>query len=248
MYVDESGDPGLINSPTKYFILSAMLITDLDWLHYFEKIKDYRRKMKTTYGIKMHSELKGRYFYKGNGAWWGLRYDRNERYNAYLNLMNLQAKMKNLKIINICIRKETITKKRMKNVDPREKAWRFLLQRFQTFLKRQPQKTMGMVLPDSGHERFVQDLIRKMRIYSPVQSKFNPSEVLQHKLLNIIEDPFSKDSKHSYFHQLVDLIAYALLRKLIPLAPFDDSLFDALDSILLKVASGKQPQGIVFWP
>ena len=248
MYVDESGDPGLINSPTKYFILSAILISDLDWLGIFDKIKDCRRSMRTKYGIKMRSEFKGRHFYDGKGAWYGLKYNKNERYNEYLRLMNFQAKFKNLKIINICIIKETITKKRMKNVDPREKAWRFLLQRFQTFLKKQPQKTIGMVLPDSGHEQFVQDLIRKMRIYSPVQSKYNPREILQHKLSNIIEDPFSKDSKHSYFHQFADLAAYSLLRKLLPRPPFDEILFDALDPILLKEASGKQPQGIVYWP
>lgn len=249
MYVDESGDPGLTKSPTKFFILSALLISDLDWSDRFEKIKEYRRSIKIKYGIKLHDELKGRYFYRGNGAWWGLSYNENERHKEYLNLMNFQANLKNLKIINICIKKDIIIKRQMKNVDPREMAWKFLLQRFQTFLKKkEPEKTMGMVLPDSGHEQFIQSLIRKMRVFSPVPSMYNPSEVLQHKLENIIEDPFSKDSKHSYFHQFVDMNAYALLRKLLPRQPFNEKLFDTIDPILLKEASRTDPQGIVFWP
>ena len=35
MYVDESGDSGLINSPSTHFVLSGLVIHESDWIAYF---------------------------------------------------------------------------------------------------------------------------------------------------------------------------------------------------------------------
>ncbi|MGH2600854.1 MAG: DUF3800 domain-containing protein, partial [Dehalococcoidia bacterium] len=38
MYVDESGDSGLTNSPTRYFVLTGLVVHELRWQAYVEQI------------------------------------------------------------------------------------------------------------------------------------------------------------------------------------------------------------------
>jgi hypothetical protein len=40
MYVDESGDCGLNNSPTKYFVLTGLVIHELRWKQCLESLLD----------------------------------------------------------------------------------------------------------------------------------------------------------------------------------------------------------------
>jgi hypothetical protein len=66
---------------------------------------------------------------------------------------------------------------------------------------------------------------------------------------NLIEDPYFKDSEHSYFIQAADLAAFLLYQKLSPSSYARKkgltNYFDRLDPILCKVASRTDPQGIV---
>jgi hypothetical protein len=42
MYVDESGDPGMTGSPTRYFVLSGVVVHELGWRDYLEQLLDFR--------------------------------------------------------------------------------------------------------------------------------------------------------------------------------------------------------------
>jgi hypothetical protein len=53
MYVDESGNVGLVNSPTRYFVLTGIVLHELRWQPYIEQILDFRRRMKTAFGLRM---------------------------------------------------------------------------------------------------------------------------------------------------------------------------------------------------
>jgi len=48
MYVDESGDSGIINSPTKYFILTGMVFHELRWRLLLDELKTFRRHLRAT--------------------------------------------------------------------------------------------------------------------------------------------------------------------------------------------------------
>jgi hypothetical protein len=65
----------------------------------------------------------------------------------------------------------------------------------------------------------------------------------------IVEDPFFKGSAQSYFVQLVDFIAYALLRREHPLPSKSkcglDKAFSELDPILVREARRGDPEGII---
>ena len=44
MYADESGDTGLIASPTRYFILCGLVIHELRWRHVMDELLDFRMR------------------------------------------------------------------------------------------------------------------------------------------------------------------------------------------------------------
>ena len=43
MYVDESGDTGYKKTPTQFFILSAIVINEMDWNFLIEDLTKFRK-------------------------------------------------------------------------------------------------------------------------------------------------------------------------------------------------------------
>ena len=64
----------------------------------------------------------------------------------------------------------------------------------------------------------------------------------------IIEDPIFKDSKTSYFIQLVDFCAYALLRSERPIASRSalgyDTMYELLRPITMPINNRHDPRGL----
>jgi len=67
MYVDESGDSGIANSPTKYFILSGMVFHELRWRLLLDDLITFRRHLRTTKGLKLREEIHSRDFINSPG-------------------------------------------------------------------------------------------------------------------------------------------------------------------------------------
>ncbi|MFW6263168.1 MAG: DUF3800 domain-containing protein [Thermotogota bacterium] len=44
MYVDESGDTGYTKTPTQFFILSAIVINEMDWNFLIEDLTKFRKE------------------------------------------------------------------------------------------------------------------------------------------------------------------------------------------------------------
>ncbi len=57
MYLDESGDPGMVNSPTRYFALSGLVIHELRWKSYLDELVTFRRDLKQRFGLKLREEI-----------------------------------------------------------------------------------------------------------------------------------------------------------------------------------------------
>ena len=54
MYVDESGDTGLVNSPTAYFVLSGIIVHESNWrqfLNHLVLLTDAAQEMDAEYDI-----------------------------------------------------------------------------------------------------------------------------------------------------------------------------------------------------
>jgi Protein of unknown function (DUF3800) len=96
-------------------------------------------------------------------------------------------------------------------------------------------------------------MLRRMRHFNYIPSKFGgwgPGQLAKNIPVNrIVEDLSYRDSKRSSFIQMADLCAYALLRRERPLASKTkyglNNSFYLLEPIMVKVANGKDPYGIV---
>ena len=251
VYVDESGDPGFTNSPTPAFILNAVIIPDDKWLATLDIMVTFRRWLRANFGLLARSEVKANELVRGKGPWKTAGPNNAglapaARIRIYERFMALQAKMPWLQTFSIVVNKSAITSQGTNN--PRDRAWQFLIQR----IERQANNaaTTAMLFPDDGHHHFIEKKLRAMRRFNRPPSFFTPGTTLQRNALNIIEDPNSRRSSHSYFVQLADLNSYATFRHLYPHPAFPKDMWLKLGSAINTRVNHLRggPPGIVSWP
>jgi Protein of unknown function (DUF3800) len=68
MYVDESGDPGLVGSPNQYFVLSGLVMHELRWREFMDQTMVFRKRMKRTYGLGIRDEIHAAEFVRSSGS------------------------------------------------------------------------------------------------------------------------------------------------------------------------------------
>src|SRR5207253_6841889 len=97
--------------------------------------------------------------------------------------------------------------------------------------------------------------LRKMSVYNPIPSKVGDwgggVAAKNIPVQRVIEDPIFKKSHQSYFIQLADAVAYALLKREVAPTPHVkrygiDKLFErSLGGVCYRAASKSDPFGIV---
>lgn len=212
MYVDESGDAGLIEngSPTKYFILSAMVVHESKWNNLLQDLINFRQNLKSTKGLKMKEEIHAIEFITRPGNL--VRIAKNDRLDILKKCLDWLASHNDISILTV------VVDKRGKTGNIFEIAWERLIQRFENTIQRRnfPNSSAsieerGMLIPDNTDNKKLRTLVRKMRRHNPIPNQrnlFQGGGYRNLRLTYVIEDPFMKDSADSYFHQLVDVVAY----------------------------------------
>jgi hypothetical protein len=250
MYVDGSGDTGLQNSPTRYYILTGLVIHELRWQQHLDQIVNFRRRIRTAFGLRLAEEIHAAAMVNRPGPL--VRIPRNDRLTILRAFTDELATMPDLNIINIVVDKQG----KVAPYDAFEMAWKALLQRFEnTIVNRNfpgpanPDER-GSIFPDNTDNRRVTQLLRQLRRYNPVANQPRFGIGYRNLLVrNLIEDPNFRDSRHSYFIQAADLAAYLLLQYISPGSYFTKkgarAYFRRLDPVLCKVASTVDPLGIV---
>ncbi len=255
MYVDESGDPGHWDPAkppsqqgTSYFILTGVILPAREWRNYLTALVDIRRQIKLRYGVPMRVELRGSILINPRGDRRLKELPRRLRVMLYRELLETVAvRMPAAKVVNIYVNKLQPRYASTSNVDLQMRSWTYLIQRYDTFLKRQEDAPVGIIFADETNEVKIRRILRKMRVYNPVPSVYQG--YYHNPVLRVVEDPVIRQSQHSYFVQLADLIAHALYRKEHPKGSYRqfnvDQLFDAIQPLLLREASRSDPDGIV---
>ncbi len=247
-YADESGDVGLERSPSRYFVLSGMVVHELRWHDTLQAIIDLRRRVRQTYGLKLREEIHAGHFMQRPGD--ARRVPKSLRLRLLRDVVDFEATLQDVSVINVVIDKHG----RTPPYDVFHWAWMTLVQRFHNTISHRnfpgPQNPQdhGLLVVDRTEESKLRAVVRRMRRYNPVPSLYGlPTRQLL--LDTLIEDPVHRDSLHSYFVQLADVNAYFLYQKLQPCSYIRRkgarNYFDRLDPILCKVASRTDPQGIV---
>ena len=253
LYMDESGDPGFnVAEATEerrasvHYVLSGIIIPITEWRTYLNSIVEIKRNLKKSYGIPIRVELKGSELINPRKNKFLKTMNRLERTKMYFSIFQeITSQFNKAYILNIATKKEQISINKYKDIQ--ETTWRYMIDRYNIFLKKN--SSFGIVISDDTNEPKLRKLIRKMRVYNPVNSHYTQS-IYNATVNQIIEDPFCRNSEHSFFIQIADLISHSLYRKLYPKGSYKrynvDKIFDSLDSILLKEANKKNEQGIVF--
>jgi hypothetical protein len=250
MYVDESGDAGLGGSPTRYFVLTGMVVHELRWHDALTELIAFRKRMRTTYGLLMREEIHAGRMLTRPGAL--VRIKRNERLAIIRHFLDQLAGMQYLSFINVRIDKSTKTT----GYGPFEQGWKILIQRFENTLNRRnfpgPANAddRGTIFCDETDDAALRKLYRKMRTFNPIPNMSQHGVgYRQMPLIRIVEDPSIRRSHHSYFIQAADVAAFALYQRYAPSQYVRHkgarNLFDRLDPVLCKVASTTNKYGIV---
>jgi hypothetical protein len=227
-YFDESVDDD-------FFVLAAVLVHEAHWLKNLDSLLRMRRAARKKYGIPITAEIKAMNIRGGSGPLAPLNWPVDKRGAMFNSLFAWQRKDLDTRVFAVAI-----AKKRMASpTDPRELAWRYTLDRVDTFCRKEA--SLASMYPDAGHGYFIRRMVRKMRRYAPIKGKFGG--VLQRPCERIVEDPSDRHSHESLFVQLADWAAYAALRSshLAPKVASFATAWDQLGSSLIEVEKLTKP-------
>ena len=121
MYVDESGDSGTNNSPTRYFVLSGLVVHELRWHETLNCLVAFRQRMRTQFGLQMREEIHAGPMLTNPGKL--ARIPRNDRLTIIRWHLDELASMTFLNLVNVRVDKHG----KPAGYDPFEKTWEALI-------------------------------------------------------------------------------------------------------------------------
>lgn len=248
MYVDESGDPGLINSPTRYFVLSGVVVHELKWREFLDRIIVFRKRMRNSYGLKARDEIHAAEWLRKREP---VYLSKNDRYAIIRHFAAEIASFDFISVTNIVVDKQG----KPAGFDTFDAAWRTLFQRFSNTLDHRnfpgaanPQD-MGIVFCDDTNGNQLNRIIRRMSVYNPVPNRGGVG-YRNLPMRNLLEDANMRNSADNYLIQVADLCAYLLYQNLDPSSYIKrkggKNLFNRLIPILNTKASISRTDGVVF--
>ena len=217
---------------------SALLVPEDTWQKYFDGFREFRRRLKASDGIFVHKEFHAWKFVSGRGQIADRVVPKGRRAEIFKETLDHVATMPGVKIMNAFFPHKHD-----------ELAFEYLLNRINMNM----QKSIGraLIISDKGKEAKYTRLARKIHVFNPIPSNQGAwadsgSTTKNIPIDRIIEDPFFKDSDQSYFIQLADFCAYALLRQERPTARSMkyglDSAFERLRPVLVTQAHRADPK------
>ncbi len=247
MYVDESGDSGLVNSPTNYFALSGLVVHESRWRSFLEILIAFRKTMYRVYGLPVRGEIHASEFINRKA----FNLDRYVRLSILRNCLDELSKIDFIMITNVIVEKEN----KPNDYNIFERAWLTLFQRFENTLQYgnfpgAHRLDHGFTITDATAGKKLTQLVRRMAVYNPI-----PNDAVYGTgsrnvpITRIIEDPYGKDSSTTLPIQMCDVIAYFLMQRFSPNSYIkrtrSQNYFDRLRPILNHNASRNNPLGIV---
>jgi hypothetical protein len=251
MYVDESGDCGLVNSPTRYFILAGLVVHELRWQGVLNVLADFRRRMRAKFGLLMREEIHAAKLVNDPGPL--VRLAKHDRLTIVREFADCLGGMSaDLDLIVVILDKSN----KPPGYDVFSAAWKILIQRFQNTIAnhnfRGPRNAddRGILIADDTDVAKLTGLVRRMRRYNPIPHRPGYGTGTRNlTITHFVEDPSFRSSQHSYFIQAVDLAAWLVLQGLHPCKYMRKkggrAYLSRLDPICCTVASRGDVRGFV---
>lgn len=202
IYIDETGDDDSIG-------YSAIAFPATAYNQAFALVKQFRSDLRQSDGIFTTTEFHASKFTSGRGRIAKNIISQERRCQIFFQTLNLVTQLPDVRVFNAFR-------------PAHEKL--YLLERLLNRIERTvgQWQSQAILIFDEGEEKANTALVRKLRVYNPVKSKFgvwpNGKEYKNIPLVNIVEDPIYRQSHRSYFIQLADFCAYALFQKERPTA------------------------------
>lgn len=271
-YVDESYD-------SEKFCLSALSLKSSTWRHAFDQIKEFRRELKASDDVLLRTEFHARELVRGRGALGPSVITKWRRSRIFYELLELAASLPDTRLFNICldirgrrdpqldawdrllnrlnrtceevIRKENAYRRTLVSELPEEMSTK---SREDIEARLNPYNARAIIIADRCRELEIVKLRRKLSIVNFIPSQYGSwggDTTRNIPLTHFVEDVLFLDSAHSYLIQLVDCIAFSLLkRETVPTSQIKKygihKAFDkCLRGICVKAASPRDPDGIV---
>jgi hypothetical protein len=231
-YIDESKDPG------KFYNYTALITNGERWTSTFGKVRAFREHLRDQYGIFIAQELHGWKFAAGKGQVANHPILKPERAEIFREVLRFVVECKCFVVVSSCNARE-------------QYAFERLLNRINRTAQRLDQRVL--LFFDAGEEAEITRRIRRMRVYNPIPSRFGTwldsgNRAKSIPLTNCVEDPIFKDSKASFFIQLADFCAYALLRMECPTpnrtALGYDRMYELLREASRPIHNPRDPRGM----
>ncbi len=233
-YIDDSYDQELC-------VFSALALPVDQGQQAYKQVRDWWQSLQRTFGIDTQKELHAWKFVSGRGRPSERIITKSERATIFHDGLKMIAKLPGARIFNVIFPKKDD-----------ERAFARLLSRINRTL--QAWGSHGILICDRGKDEAYTKLTRRLGTYNPIpdRSGIKSGAGLAYRnfpIDRIIEDPFFKNSDQSYFIQLVDFAAYALLRRERPIPSRNKYeihiAFNHLAEILAREASRKDIEGII---
>jgi hypothetical protein len=247
MYVDESGDTGLIGSRSRFFSLSGIIVHESRWRDFINILISFRKTMRVVHGLPIRGEIHASEFVNKRP----FNIDRHVRLAILRNCLDELAKINFISITNVVVDKNG----KPANYDVFEKAWLTLFQRFENTLLSSNfpggfRDDHGIIFTDATAGHKLAQLVRRMAVYNFIPNNiWHGPGSRNMPITRIIEDPHGKNSAESLPIQMCDVVAYFLTQKYAPNSYIRrkkaEMYFERLAPVLNKRASTKNSFGIV---
>ena len=191
-------------------VFSALTIRAEKWNPCLNEIKNFRHDIQTSDGISVYTEFHAWKFVSGRGKIADGVVPKGRRCQIFKQTLQMVATLPETRLFNTVFPTKAS-----------EPAYEALLEGINRTLQRWD--SHAILICDEGKDSIYTRLVRRM------QTSKNGA------IDRILEDPFFKQSDQSYFIQLSDFCAYALLRQERPIASKTkyglDQAFDLLEPI-----------------
>ena len=250
MYVDETGDTGLVGSPTRYFLLSGLVIHAFRWKPVLDGLVAFRRDIKIRFGLRLREEIHAAHLLNKPGPL--ARIPKHQRLEILRRYADHLAGTADFSVINVLVDKQG----KAPTYSVFDNAWQALIQRFENTISARnfpgPSSAhdRGILFPDATDQHRLNVLLRKMRVYNPITNQAQYGAGFRNLMLRtIVEDANFRDSASSYFVQSADLCSFLMYQAIAPSAFMKKkggaNYYRRLDPILCKVAAPGNPRGVV---
>ena len=240
-YVDESGQVGRGGRYT----LAVVLLRASDWPATQAQVIDFRKFLRTRFGIRVADELKADYLLRDGGPLRRLELSESARFAVYRQHMRLQPKI-GLRTFAVVMRQPQASQQ-LGTKDPRDVAWQLLLTELERFTVKN--KTEAVLVHEEQGASAIRHFARKAYRELAGNASARPASLL-------LDGVLSPDAKASALFQLADLNAHAAFRAVYPppasyrypiVVPQTwNELGEARLTPLSQPSSG--PRGILLWP